>query len=58
LSIMGVEKDTLVLLRKYNVDACLVSAGSPIATFLGALPDWQRAYADGLSAILVRRKGS
>jgi hypothetical protein len=58
LSIMGVEKDTLVLLRKYNVDACLVSARSPIATFLGALPDWQRAYSDDLSTILVRRKGS
>jgi hypothetical protein len=56
LRIMGVERNTLPLLRKYKVESCLVPADSAIVTFLATLPDWQRVYSDDLSAILVRRK--
>jgi hypothetical protein len=58
LSVMSVEKNTLPLLRKYNIESCLVPANSPLATFLAALPDWERAYSDNLSSVLVRKKRS
>ncbi|HUI41509.1 MAG TPA: hypothetical protein VL523_06035 [Terriglobia bacterium] len=55
LRIMSVDPQVQVLMRKYNLQACLILRNSPLETFLAAQPDWQRVYSDKLSAILVRR---
>jgi len=61
LRITSLSRDTLFLLRKYHVEACLLQRDSPLGTFFKALPDWKEVYADGLSSLLVhsstRRSG-
>jgi len=58
LRLMGVEKETLTLLTKYDLQGCLLRRESPLVTFLEALPDWDRVYSDKVSAIMLRRKRS
>jgi hypothetical protein len=55
LRITAVDRDTLMLLQKYGVEACLIERDSALATLLRALPDWQEVYTDKLSVLLVRR---
>jgi hypothetical protein len=55
LSIMGLESDTFKLLKKYNIEACLIKGNSPLATALGAMPGWERVYHDHASALFVRK---
>jgi hypothetical protein len=55
LSISWLDPQTLFLLRKYGIEACLVRHDAPLGTFLAALPDWERVYADKVSALYVRR---
>jgi hypothetical protein len=57
LRIARLAPDALPLLRKYGVEACLVRREAPLATLLGALPEWERTYADSVSVVFVR-KGS
>ena len=56
--IISVDRDTLPLLRKYGVQACLIERDSSLATLLRALPDWQEVYTDKLSVLLVRRSSA
>ncbi len=56
--IMGLSRDTLSLLRKYNLQACLIRSDAPLATFLGAQPDWQVVYADQVSTVVIRKRQS
>jgi len=46
----------LDVLRRYQIQSCLLQRDEPLSVVLGALPDWQKVYADGLSAVYVRRK--
>jgi hypothetical protein len=55
LHIIAVDHDTVMLLRKYGVEACLIERQAPLATLLNALPDWQQVYADKLSVLFLRR---
>ncbi len=55
LSIMRLAPNTPFLLRKYQVNSCLIERGSPLATLLAQSPDWRRAYSDGISVIFVRK---
>ncbi len=55
LSITGLDRNTLFLLQKYGVKACLLKRDSPLGTFFRVLPDWQEAYSDSLSTVFVRR---
>jgi hypothetical protein len=55
LSIVRIEPGALSLLRKYNVQACLVRRKEAISTLLAASPEWEQTYADELSAIFVRK---
>jgi hypothetical protein len=57
LRIMQLHPDALELLHKYGVESCLLEREAPLATLLAASPDWELAYGDGRSVILVR-KGS
>lgn len=55
-SLIRLKPNTLFLLRKYGVRACLLRASHPLSTLLAALPDWERAYWDELSAIYVHKR--
>jgi hypothetical protein len=56
LSITALEPDAFKLLKKYNVEACLIKGDSPLATALGAMPGWKRVYQDHASALFVRQQ--
>jgi len=58
LSIVRIEPGALSLLRKYNVQTCLVRRKEAISTLLAASPEWEQTYADELSAIFVRRRSA
>jgi hypothetical protein len=53
---MRLNHNTLSLLRKYNLQACLIPRDAPLATFLLAQPDWQLRYSDSLSVIVIRKR--
>ncbi|HTC63218.1 MAG TPA: hypothetical protein VK709_10280 [Candidatus Saccharimonadales bacterium] len=55
LSIMRLEPDIFKLLKKYNIEACLIKDNTPLATALGAMPGWERVYHDHASALYVRK---
>ena len=56
LSISRLEPNTLFLLRKYRIEACLLRPDAPLGTFLAALPDWERVYSDEVSGVYVSKR--
>ena len=58
LRITSLDPNTLFLLQKYGVKACLLKRDSPLGTFFRVLPDWQEVYSDILSTVFVRRNGA
>ena len=57
LRIIDLDQQALWLLRKYGIRACLIRRGTPLATLIGALPDWKQVYADDVSVIFVLPDG-
>jgi hypothetical protein len=55
LRIIDLDQQALWLLRKYGIRACLIRRGTPLATLIGALPDWEQVYADHTSLLFFRR---
>jgi hypothetical protein len=49
-----VQTDPNILLDKYRIQFCLLSADSPMTHVLPVLPNWKRIYADANSVIFVR----
>ncbi len=56
LDISRMAPNTLFLLRKYDIGACLVQPNTPLSTLLRALPDWQITYEDKTSALFVHKQ--
>jgi len=56
LRISQLDPDTLFLLRKYEVEGCLLERKAPLATLLAALPDWERVYSDKVSTLFVHKR--
>lgn len=56
MSITHLKPDTLPLLRKHGVEACLIQSEAPLGTLLAAMPDWEQVYRDELSVIYVHKK--
>jgi hypothetical protein len=54
LHIVYPQTKTLFLLRKYHIDSCLLPPHSPLASLLGALPDWKVEYRDKTSVLLIK----
>lgn len=52
--IVSLAPNTVQLLRRYNVQSCLLKKGVPLATFLSADPGWKRIYHDKLTDLFVR----
>ncbi|MFZ0880738.1 MAG: hypothetical protein WCA98_14980 [Candidatus Acidiferrales bacterium] len=55
LDISRLAPNTLFLLRKYNVGACLLEPSNPLGTLLRVLPDWEIVYQDKTSILFVRK---
>jgi len=53
--VAGVAPVALPLLRAYNVQSCLIERDETLATLLAASSQWQKVYADDLSALFVRK---
>lgn len=53
---VNLQPGSLSLLDKYNIQSCLLLHDEPLAVVLQALPDWEKIYSDGTSALFVRRK--
>ena len=55
LNISRAAENTLLLLRAYDIQSCLIDRGEALATVLAASPEWQRVYGDKTSVLFVRR---
>lgn len=55
LAIREVKPNTLFLLRKYNIQSCLLYQNAPLGTMLAALPNWKEVYKDKIAAIYVHK---
>ncbi len=58
LSIMRLEPNALQLLKKYDVEACLIKQDAPLGTALAGTPGWERVYHDSLAALYVRKSAA
>jgi hypothetical protein len=45
----------LDILRRYQIQSCLLKTSDPLTVVLAALPDWQKVYSDPTSTIFVRK---
>ncbi len=54
IAIAGAHENALTLLRKYDIEACLIHQNTPLGTLLAFSPDWKRVYADRQSIIFAR----
>jgi len=43
---MTLQEDPAILLQRYRISYCLLSAGSPMANVLPHLPGWREVYSD------------
>ncbi len=55
LSIVRLESNAFQLLKKYDVQACLIPRDGPLNTALAAIPGWERVYQDRVAALYVRK---
>lgn len=44
----------LDVLRRYQIQSCLIGRDEPLATVLLASPDWKRVYLDPVAAVFIR----
>ena len=45
----------LDVLRRYQIQSCLLERDEPLSAMLSALPDWKKVYSDSTSVLFVRR---
>ena len=55
LEVSDLKAGAFQVLRIHGIQACLLDRKEPLATVLGALPDWEKRYSDGVSVLFVRR---
>ncbi len=58
LSIMRLEPHALQLLKKYDVQACLLAQDAPLGTLLASMPGWERVYHDNVAVLYIRKPAS
>jgi hypothetical protein len=58
LSIIRLEPNAVQLLKKYDVQACLIPRNAPLGTALSAANRWERVYEDRLAAVYVKKPGA
>lgn len=55
VSIIGVRDDPGVELDRYSIDHAIFAPDTPLAAWFDASPTWERAFADDVAVIWVRR---
>jgi len=55
LEVSGLKAGAFQVLRVHGIQSCLLDRKEPLATALGAMPDWEQRYSDGVSVLFVRR---
>jgi hypothetical protein len=56
VSITRADQTAPVLLKKYDIRACLLPREAPLVTKLALSPSWEKTYEDG-NSVIFRRKG-
>ena len=56
LDIVRLEPDAFALLRKYDIQACLIARKAALSTVLAALADWQAVYTDETAVLYVHKR--
>jgi hypothetical protein len=56
MSIVSLQPDAEMLLRKYHVRSCLIPPDSPLAVLFTASPGWKKVYSDRISTVFVRQQ--
>lgn len=54
MRVIGLKPGGLDVLRRYQIQSCLIKRDEPLATALLASPGWKRVYVDNVSALFVR----
>jgi hypothetical protein len=55
VALLNLKPASLIVLKKYNIQSCLLSPGEALSTVLATLPEWQRVFEDGHSVLYIRR---
>jgi hypothetical protein len=58
LEVSGLKPGAFAVLRAHNIQSCLLDRKEPLAAALGANPEWEMRYSDGISALFVQRSPS
>jgi hypothetical protein len=58
LEVANLKPAAFAVLRSYGIRSCLLERTEPLATVLGAHPDWRREYSDDVSVLFVKREGA
>jgi hypothetical protein len=58
MRLVQLQPGALDILRRYDIQSCLILRDEPLATVLLASPGWKRIYVDDLSALFVRTNPS
>ena len=58
LEVANLKPAAFAVLRSYGIRSCLLERSEPIATVLGAHPDWRREYSDDVSVLFVKREAA
>jgi hypothetical protein len=56
LRITGLDSETFMLLRRYDIGACLVPPHTPLAVLLADSAEWQEVYRDGIGVLFLCRE--
>lgn len=54
MRLINLQPGGLDVLRRYQIQSCLIERDEALATVLLASPDWKRVYVDNVSALFVR----
>jgi hypothetical protein len=55
IQVMALKPGGLDVLRRYQIQSCLLERDASLATVLKALPDWKKIYSDDLAVLFVRQ---
>jgi len=58
MSIIRLEPNTMQLLKKYDIQACLIPRNAALGTALSTAGGWARVYEDPLAAVYVKQPGT
>jgi len=58
MSIIRLEPNAMELLKRYDIQVCLIRRNAALGTALSAVGGWERVYEDPLAAVYVKKPGT